>query len=128
MFYIFSEAEDDDYLFVENPSKDFFCPVTMDLLLQPHLTSCCGKHISQEAVRKVKKDGKGCPLCKREQWTTMLNLHYLRQVTELRVFCRVSHCDWQGELLQLEHHMQSHHGLNVNIFMYMPNDCSLSSS
>ena len=133
MFYkkvaFFSEAEDDYYRFVENPSRDFFCPVTMDLMLQPHLTSCCGKHISQEAVRKLKKDGRGCPLCKREQWNTMLSLHFLRQVTELRVFCQDPHCDWQGELSQLEQHMQSYHGLSVNVFfMYVPNNFSLSLS
>ena len=111
---LFSDAEEDDYSFVENPSKDFFCPVMMDLLLQPHLTSCCGKHVSQDAVRQLKKEGKGCPLCNKSQWKTMLSIHYLRQVTELRVFCRDSECDWQGELSQLEGHMQSNHGLGCN--------------
>ena len=41
---------EEDYPFVEQPSDDFFCPVTFSLLLQPHLTSCCGKHLSQEAA------------------------------------------------------------------------------
>ena len=44
----------------------------------------------------------------------MLSIHYFRQVTELRVFCRDSECDWQGELSQLERHMQSNHGLGCN--------------
>ena len=37
-----------DFIFVERPSEDFFCPVSLELLLEPQLTSCCGHHLSQE--------------------------------------------------------------------------------
>ena len=101
--------EDYPLKFVEQPSKDFFCPVTYGLLLQPHLTSCCGKHLSQEAATRIQREGEPCPLCKRPYWRTMKNKGFRRQVNELRVFCRHEDrgCGWQGELSDLERHVQS---------------------
>ena len=100
---------EEDYPFVEQPSDDFFCPVTTGLLLQPHLTSCCGKHLSQEAATRIQGEGGACPLCKMPRWTTMLSKHFQRQVNQLRVFCRHEDrgCGWQGELSDLERHVQS---------------------
>ena len=99
----------DDYPFVEQPSEDFFCPVLFGLLLQPHLTSCCGKHLSQEAATRIQGEGGACPLCKMPRWTTMLSKHFQRQVNQHRVFCHHEDrgCGWQGELSDLERHVQS---------------------
>ena len=55
-------AAEVDYDFVENPSEDFFCPVTFDLLIEPYLTPCCGNHLSPEAVTNLQ--GQPCPVCK----------------------------------------------------------------
>ena len=54
----FPEKEFD---FVERPSQDFFCPVSLDLLLEPQLTSCCGHHLSLEVANRLQKKGKSCP-------------------------------------------------------------------
>ena len=98
---------DEDYPFVEEPSDDFFCPVTTGVLLQPHLTSCCGNHISEEAARRIQRGGGACPLCKKKDWSTMLNKRFQRQVNSLRVFCRHEDrgCGWQGELAAFHHHV-----------------------
>ena len=117
---------DDDYPFVEEPSEDFFCPVTMGLLLQPHLTSCCGQHISQEAVKRLKKEGQGCPMCKSDKWPTILSKHFLRQVIELRVFCRETECDWQGELSELESHSESCHNSSGKLYLAIDLTCDSS--
>ena len=103
------ETEEKDYSFIEPPSGDFFCPVTYDLLLQPHLTLCCGKHLSQEATTKIQREGRPCPLCNEPQWSTLRNKCLQRQVRELRVFCRHEDrgCGWQGKLFDLEYHVQS---------------------
>ena len=103
------QAPEEGYLFVEQPSDDFFCPVTTGLLLQPHLTSCCGKHLSQEAAIRIQEERGACPLCKTPQWSSMLNKHFQHQVNGQRVFCRHDDrgCGWQGELGDLEHHVQS---------------------
>ena len=101
--------EEKDYPFIEQPSDDFFCPVTYGLLLQPHLTSCCGKHLSQEATTKIQREGGACPLCNAPQWSKMLSKHFQRQVNVLHVFCRHEDrgCGWHGELSALERHIQS---------------------
>ena len=102
-------SPEEDYLFVEQPSDDFFCPVTLGLLLQPHLTSCCGNHLSQEAATRIRREGGACPLCNKQSWSTLLNKHFQRQVKSLRVFCRHEDrgCGWQGELAAFHHHVES---------------------
>ena len=102
-------SSEEDYLFVEQPSKDLFCPVTFALLLQPHLTSCCGNHISQEAASRIQRKGGACPLCNTYSLRTVLNKHFQRQVKSLHVFCRHDDrgCGWQGELANFDSHVQS---------------------
>lgn len=89
----------------------FFCPLTKCLLLEPHLTSCCGWHLSQEAIDKIEaqKDGSACPLCTIDEWNTMLDKYFQRKVKELLVFCyyKDEGCNWQGELSTLDYHSQS---------------------
>ena len=97
------------YNFVERPSEDFFCPVTKDLLLQPYMTSCCGHHLSDEAVTKIQGMGGACPICMMTKWTAVLDKYIRRQIHQLRMFCRRKGkgCEWEGELSELEHHMKS---------------------
>ena len=80
-----SSAEEFD--FVEEPSRDFFCPVTLDLLREPHQTLCCGNHISPEAVATLQKSGKPCPLCKKDDLKTVPDKFFKRKVNELKVRC-----------------------------------------
>ena len=99
---------DEDYLFVEQPSKDFFCPVTLGVPLQPYLTSCCGKHLSENAATRIHIAEGACPHCNSKKFTTMLDLHFRNQVNSLCVFCRYEKegCGWQGELGNLFPHIQ----------------------
>ena len=64
-------ATQKEFDFVERPSEDFFCPVTFELLLNPHQTTCCGNHLSEKAVRRLQRDGKPCPMCKESELSTM---------------------------------------------------------
>ncbi|CAI8033424.1 Interferon-induced helicase C domain-containing protein 1, partial [Geodia barretti] len=99
----------EDYLFVEQPSDDFFCPVTFGLLLHPYLTSCCGNHLSEEAASRIQREGGACPLCKKKDWSTMFNKHFQRQVNSLCMFCchEDRGCGWQGELAAFHPHVNS---------------------
>ena len=119
--------DDCDMPFVEQPSKDFFCPVTYGLLLQPHLTSCCGKHLSHEAATLIERKEGTCPLCNEIGLKTMLDKGFQRKVKELRVFCRHKDigCGWQGKLSDLDQHLQScsysdhsRYTLNTNLLTY----------
>ena len=100
---------DEDYPFVEQPSSDFFCPVMMNLLVQPHLTTCCGMHLSRVAATRIQGERGACPLCKTPHLKTVLNKHFQRQVNALDVFCRHEDrgCGWQGELSDLKRHVKS---------------------
>ena len=53
-----------DFDFVKKPDQDLYCPVTLEILLEPHQTDCCGQHISEKAANRIIKDGKPCPMCK----------------------------------------------------------------
>ena len=100
-----SSAEEFD--FVEEPSRDFFCPVTLDLLREPQQTLCCGNHISPEAVATLQKSGKPCPLCKEADLKTLPDKFFKRKVNELKVRCpnKSAGCPWVGELVGRERHL-----------------------
>ncbi|CAI8056920.1 hypothetical protein GBAR_LOCUS31003 [Geodia barretti] len=50
---------DKEFDFLERPSQDFFCPVSLELLLEPQLTSCCGHHLSLEVANRLQKEVEG---------------------------------------------------------------------
>ena len=99
------EAPEDDYDFVERPSEDFFCPVTLCLLQEPHLTPCCGNHLSQEAISML--HGQPCPVCKETNLTTVPDKFFKRKVNELKVRCPNKGLGWKwvGELGSLSRHL-----------------------
>ena len=99
-----------DYQFVHEVGQDFFCPITYELLLQPYLTECCGKHLSQEAANRIIiKQGAICPLCKSSKLNGILDKRFQRQVRELSMFCRHRNrgCEWAAELSSFEKHIES---------------------
>ena len=90
-----------DFDYVERPSEDFFCPVSLELLLEPQLTSCCGHHLSLEAATRLQREGKACSLCNGTQWSAVF---HRREVHEVRVRCwhTDNGCAWVGEVNDLK--------------------------
>ena len=103
------EDASQDYAFVEQPDQDFYCPVSLEILLEPLQTYCCGQHISQKAADRLIKEGKPCPLCKDENFTTHQDKYFKRKVKQLKVRClhKKSGCVWVGELGDLNQHSTS---------------------
>ena len=99
-----------DYDFVEDPSEEFYCPVTFELLLEPHQTLCCGNHLSQEAVSRLK--GKPCPICNKPDFGTLPDKFFMRRVNELKLYCPNKNlgCVWVGELGRLDRHQNRGEG------------------
>ena len=93
--------------FVEQPPEEFFCPVSLAVLLEPYLTQCCGNHLSQEAYQRLQ--GQPCPLCREENLTAMLDKSVKRKALSLKVRCphKAEGCEWQGELRSLEQHLNT---------------------
>ena len=104
-----SRSMERDFHFVERPSQDFFCPVSLELLLEPQLTSCCGHHLSLEAATRLQREGKPCPMCNGEQWSAVLDKYHRRKVQEVRVCCwyKDNGCEWVGEVNELKRHADS---------------------
>ena len=105
-----ASQDQQDYDFVEQPDQDFYCPVSLEILLEPHQTECCGQHISQKAADRLIKEGKPCPMCKDENFTTHQDKYFKRNtVNKLKVHCphKKSGCVWVGELGDLNQHSTS---------------------
>ena len=104
-----AEEEEEEFDFVERPSEDFFCPVTFELLLDPHQTTCCGNHLSLNAVTRLQQDGKPCPMCKKPELGTVHDKFYGRKVSEVKVHCpnKSGGCEWKGEVRGLKQHIES---------------------
>ena len=94
-----------DYDFVQEPPPDFFCPVTLELLVDPQQTACCGNHISSEAATKLQREEKACPVCNKPNFESVADKHYRRRVLELRVKCPHLGCNWIGEVREYDAHV-----------------------
>ena len=102
-----AKDEEREYDFVEQPPEEFFCPVTLTVLLEPYLTQCCGNHLSQEAYQRLQ--GKPCPVCREENLTAMKDKSVKRKALSLKVRCphKAEGCEWEGELRSLEQHLNT---------------------
>ena len=96
-----------DYDFVEEPAKEFFCAVTLELLVEPQQTDCCGHHISAEVARRLLGEGKACPMCQQPRLTARPDKFHGRRIRQLIVRCpnKKSGCGWEGELGDVEAHV-----------------------
>ena len=97
----------EDYCFIDSPLRDYFCPVTFAVLLEPYQTRCCGNHLSKEAYQRLQ--GKPCPVCKDENLLAMDDKYLKRKVMSLKVRCphEAEGCEWEGELGSLEQHLNT---------------------
>lgn len=94
------------YEFVQQPSRDFDCPICLEILKEPFLTACCGNHFCKPCVDATKKTGDHCPLCK-EAMSGIIDKKIQRQINELQIYClnRNNGCTWMGELGSQEKHL-----------------------
>ena len=104
-----SEAAGYDCEFVSPPPKvlQTECSICLLILREPHLTSCCGHCFCRVCVERIQNDGKPCPLCKENKFTTLRNKGLERALKELAVRCehKGSGCSWNGELGGLDKHL-----------------------
>ena len=99
----------EEFDFVEHPSEDFFCPVTFELLLNPHQTTCCGHHLSEKAVNRLQREGKPCPMCKESKLVTMPDKFFKRKASAVLIRCpyKERECEWVGEVGGAKQHMRA---------------------
>ena len=98
---------DYEYDFVKEPPKDFFCAVSLELLMDPQQSDCCGHHFTREVTERIKASGKPCPMCKADKLVAHSDKYHKRRVSEVSVRClhkEKGNCEWVGELGNLSDH------------------------
>ena len=100
---------DEEYDFVEEPRNDMVCPVLRSVMLEPHQTDCCGRHLSATVATKLHGVDEACPLCRVSGFTSHPDKYFRRKIHELRVHCphRRRGCEWVGELSDMDRHVES---------------------
>ena len=97
--------QEQEYDFVEEPTREFFCAVSLELLREPQQTDCCGHHFSDDVARRLQREGKPCPMCQRANFTTHPDIFHGRRIRQLTVCCQHKGCEWVGELGNLGDHV-----------------------
>ena len=95
------------YDFYEEPPRDVFCPVKLDVMLRPCQTRCCGNHVSLSAARRLKRMRRRCPLCKKTPLRFVEDKYFQRVVLGKKVYCNKKDlgCAWVGEVRALKDHL-----------------------
>ena len=101
----FSSSECD---FVDKSSKDFDCPVCLQIVWNPFLTACCGNHFCDACVKSTKEKNDRCPFCDEKPMIGIIDKKFQRQINELQVYClfKKNGCLWVGELGKLAKHLE----------------------
>ena len=111
----------DEFEFVSIPvNKDYFCPVSLEVMMNPRQTDCCGTHISTGVAEKLAAEGNPCPLCKAScpgphtrsndrVFTTHRDQYFQRIILDQTVRCphRKNSCEWIGPLREVRDHSAS---------------------
>ena len=111
--------------FVTEPEnlKDYICSVCDKVLLEPHVTECCGKHFCEQCLEKRFRDqGKEiCPnsVCQRTNFRHIRYLRFKVIIGEFLVYCpdKIHGCAATICVKELEDHK--------NICLYSEVDCFL---
>ena len=102
-----------DYQFVdESPQEILICKICLLVSRDPYLSVCCGHVFCKSCIDKTKQNTaivKACPVCRSQEFTTVVNKQVERLVKSLSVFCtnKDKGCKWQGELNDINNHLSS---------------------
>ena len=95
--------------FVEEPPTylESECPLCLLILRDPYQVTCCGKSFCEACIQGMKDKDQPCPTCKKEKFDYFPNLGLKQPLYSFSVYCcnKAKGCDWQGELGQLDQHL-----------------------
>ena len=113
------------YTFVDAPPKSLECSICLLTLREPHVTTCCGNHFCYSCINRVSNNEKPCPLCNVLGFKTFLHKGMEREVNALTIYCpnKPQGCDWQGELGQVEQHLNPEDESRKNGCAFVVLDC-----
>ena len=104
-----SQAER-DLNFVVEPIEEYLCPICAKVLVEPHVTDCCGQHFCEKCLKQWFEQQLGkmiCPHCRSEEFSHIRYLPLKRKINELLVYCsnRGNGCTEIICVCQLESHV-----------------------
>ena len=123
-----------DYSFVDAPPKDLVCKICRRPSREPHLSVCCGYTFCKTCLEGAKQADSvddeiknACPICRKKNFTTVLNKQNERAIKNLHVFCtnKDKGCDWQGEMSRITDHLANSDGCQFEE-TNCSNECGLS--
>ena len=93
--------------FVRQPPNRSECPICLLVLREPHQATCCGKIFCKTCICRLRDKKKPCPTCKTENFSCYPDKGLKQELYSYRVYCpkRSLSCDWQGELGELDKHL-----------------------
>ena len=113
-----------NYEFPSKPADDYFCPVSLELLVHANQTGCCGSHLSEEVATKLEEEQRPCPLCNAPELKTTKDLYFRRLVGQVVMYCqhKGSGCTWEGTVKELQAHL-GHGAMNGGDCRYVAVPC-----
>ena len=93
--------------FIDSVPEDFYCKKCALVARRLIFTSCCEETYCHACTADIQKQGKPCPACEKEAFTTVELMKYQKKVNQLQVYCSMKErgCDWSGTLEQLDTHL-----------------------
>ena len=123
-----------DYQFVDPPLDMFLCKICHLPSKDPRLSVCCGHTFCNSCLDALKQtirrlsfsEDVVCPMCRSEDFSTVVNKQNERAIKSLRVFCtnKDKGCEWQGELHSLTRHFENRDGCSFEE-VKCANDCGI---
>ena len=100
-----TKQRDYQYDFVDPLPEECPCPVCLEVQVDPHQVTCCGKIFCKSCLDKLVGGKQNCPICRKN-----LNNRYFpdlnteRRIKHLRVRCdnRTRGCEWVGHMKDLK--------------------------
>ena len=93
--------------FIDSVPEDFYCKKCTLVARRLIFTSCCEESYCHACITDIQEQGKPCPACEQEAFTTVELMKYQKKVNQLQVYCSLKErgCDWSGTLEQLDTHL-----------------------
>ncbi len=114
-----------EYDFVDPLPDEYTCSVCLDVLREPHLTTCCGRHFCKGCILRVQEYGKPCPLCNQHEFLAVIDKSVERRILAMKVRCpfRALGCNWVGEMRHQPDHLDFEKGQCEHRHIKCPNGC-----
>ena len=118
-----------DCQFTENPPQylQTQCPICLLVLREPFQVTCCGKSFCRACIERLGAENHPCPTCNQRNYTSFQNKGLQQPLYGFKVSCsnKSSGCNWQGELGQLDQHLNLNPYENLDPFNFWCEDTLL---